>query len=413
MMEKEWCTVNDFIELWGVSGHDVAGFMRQGLLKPYRRLGNKMAMDIQFGLPNKNKPLRQIESDVRHNVVILKTEGAPVILSGEINYGVVRRLPTEVIRDEEIRQVSGMSSSYRTPTEQEIQDISKLLYQSQPDGYYIPVPAIKIMGSFSFLLGPEKLSDVVSSFLFRRKDVNRFAAENCFPLLDQGDEEQLTASESIKPTLPEDIKPSIAAENYFRHEGGGWSIGFQGEQGVFKDHKYIRYISMILGGRGEGIKCLELFRAADGNSFDAGVISSGRSLEEGLSQDSVCKDQEVSKNKLHRIEQIRSELDKEQDPLIIAELEDELRRMGDSLKRMNALVDNEGKPIRQPKTMPIDDPLRKKTQRAVKTALDDAYTAFEKSGLKKLARHLEKYIETDGSYGFRYCDRETQWDLKL
>jgi len=413
MMEKEWCTGNDLINLWSVSNHDIAGFMRQGLLKPYRRLGNKAAIDIQYGLSGRNKPLGQIESDVLNNIVILKTEEAPVILDGEINYGVVRRLTKGIISDEEIRQVSGMSSSYRIPTEQEIQDLSKLLYKAQPDGYYLPVPPIKIMGSYSFFLGSEKLSDVAGSLFFQRKDVNRFAAENCFPLLWPDDEEQPIADEPKKQTLPTDMKPSLSAENYFRHEGGGWSIGFQGEQSVFKDYKYIRYILMILEGHGKGIKCSELFRAADDNAFHIGIMSSGQSLDEGLSQDSSWKDQEVSRNKLKEIEQIRSELDKESDPVVKIELEERLRKMENSLKKMNALVDKTGKPIRQPKKMPIDDPLRKKAQRAVKTALDDAYIAFRKAGLEKLANHLEKYMKSDGSYGFRYSDSETHWDLKL
>lgn len=415
MMKKKWCTGNDLINFWSVSDKDIADFMTKGLLKPYYRLGNKAAMDIKYGLPNRNKPLSQIESEVRNNILILKTEEAHVIIGGEINYGVVRQLSKGIIIDEEITQVSRMSSSYRIPTEQEINILSKFLYEAQPDSHYLAVPEVKVMGNyyFSFMSETDRLPSVASRLSFRRDDVNRFAAENCLPLLWPDDEEQPIADEPLKQTLPSEIKPTKAAENYFYHEGGGWRIGFQGEKGTFPNHKYIRCISMLLERQGKEITCLELVHAVEYNALQAVAMSSGELLDESLSQNNIYKDEEVSNNTIRKMEQISSEIQNENDPIIIAELRAEFKKLKDSIERMNILVEKEGRPTGRCKKQLIDDPLRKKAQGTVSKGLGNEYKALRKSGLKKLAKHLEKCIQPAGHYDFQYSDTETHWDLKL
>jgi hypothetical protein len=80
---------------------------------------------------------------------------------------------------------------------------------------------------------------------------------------------------------------------------------------------------------------------------------------------------------------------------------------------MNPIVDEEGDDARPPKWQRRDDPQRKTAQHAVRNSLENAYSVFKKSGLKKLANHLENKIRTAGDYNFYYADSETPWDIIL
>lgn len=264
-MDKEWCTGNDLIKLWGVTDRDITGFIKKGLLKPYLRLGNKMAMSIQYGLPNSNKPLSQIESEVRNNIRIFKNEKSSIIIGSEINYGVVWRLSNEIIIDEEIRQVPRMSSSYRIPTEQEVKSLSKLLCEKQPDSTYIPVPSHAVRGHhyFGFMSEEDTFPAVASRLFFQKEDVHRFAEEYCFPMSSSSEEEQTISVNLQKKTSPDDLDTFIrsiqfcfVSDTEIKIRGGGKNakiydmkaVGFQKEKSkvwkafitilTSKDHLY-------------------------------------------------------------------------------------------------------------------------------------------------------------------------------
>ena len=201
-------------------------------------------------------------------------------------------------------------------------------------------------------------------------------------------------------------------KNFFHHEGTGWRIGFQGEKGIFRDYKYIRYISMLLEKPGKPITALDLFHAADTNDHRYENMSREQALDEGLSFAVTYKDDEVSTKQCKEFEKLISDIKNETDPLIKSELEVEWARKISELKKMNAIV-VDGKPAKPSRKQRIDDPHSKKAQKAVSKGLEAAYKAFEKSKMKQLAKHLRKYIRPAGDYDFQCFDAETHWDIKL
>jgi hypothetical protein len=204
----------------------------------------------------------------------------------------------------------------------------------------------------------------------------------------------------------------IPEENYFYREGIGWHIGFQGENDISPNYKYIRYITLILEKRGKPITALELVRAVDVSANQSEYMSNDQALDEDLSIGNIYKDKEVSTKQLKDIEVLQSEMERETDPLVKKELKDEFDQKVKALKKMNALVNDEGKPVKPHKKQRIDDPHSKRAQSAIRKGLKNAYSAFDKSRLKKLAKHLRKNIKPDGAYDFKYCDIETHWKIK-
>lgn len=235
--------------------------------------------------------------------------------------------------------------------------------------------------------------------------------------VDQGLALQETKSEPAdlkkRPEQGDKEKAFEEIENYLHHEGAGWRIGFQGEKGNFMDYKYIRYISLLLGTPGKSIRALELVRAVDGSPSQAECLTKEQALDEDLSLDRISKHEEISTKKVREFEKLLADIEKETDPIVKREMEEEYERKIEPLMKMNVLVDDEGKPAHPSKKQKLDDPHAKKAQSSVKKALANAYSAFKKSGLKKLASHLEKNIRPAGDYDFWYCDTETYWDIKL
>lgn len=199
-----------------------------------------------------------------------------------------------------------------------------------------------------------------------------------------------------------------SVENYFHREGNGWRIGFQGEKGFFNNVKYIRCVSTLLEKPGQAITALEIEHAVDYNAHISECMSEDQALNEGLSFHSTYKDyDEISNNLLERLNKLKSDMETETDPLIKKE----------NAMKYNSEFERITKKYCDPKTsrprkQRLDDTFKKKSQGNVKKAIDRAYKAFEKAGLKKLAIHLKKNIKPDGNYDFRYRDTTTPWDIK-
>jgi hypothetical protein len=171
----------------------------------------------------------------------------------------------------------------------------------------------------------------------------------------------------------------------------------------------IRYISLLLEKRGKPIGALELIRAVD--DYTSEKISVEQALDEGLSVGKNYRDDEISDKKVGEFEKLLSDIDQETDPLVKRELEEEYKKKKANLLKMNLLVDGDGLPARPPKKQKLDDPHGKTAQHAVRKGLENAYSVFNNSGLKKLAKHLEDKIKTAGNYDFCYYDSETPWDI--
>ena len=157
------CTCDDLMKLWGVSAGDIADFMMESSLLAYHLRGNRNIIDLKKGLPTTVKPLNHIESEIRKNIVVNETCNEPIIIEGEINYKMIYRSSKEITLDEQIEQMlNSTSSSYRSPNEDEVKELSELLYESQPRDYYDPVylycdigvfrPRLKILKMRKFLL---------------------------------------------------------------------------------------------------------------------------------------------------------------------------------------------------------------------------------------------------------------------
>ena len=106
-------------------------------------------------------------------------------------------------------------------------------------------------------------------------------------------------------------------------------------------------------------------------------------------------------------------IEHETDPLVKRELQEEYDKKIKYLKKMNAIVDEEGRDARPPKLQRRDNPHRKTAQNVIRKSLENAYSAFKKSGLKKMASHFKKNIRPAGDYDFQYRDTETYWNIKL
>ena len=409
-------TGNDLIKLWGVSAQDIVDFMRKGYLKAYKFICNKNVTAVKYGLPWKNKTKSQIENEICANIVILNVNNEPLVVDGKINDRVVYRRSEEISIDKRIKQIKTPPSSYREPMEEELNIITRILCESQPDTFFLPLRNEVLFDPISrlFMKDSPPLYEEVKTLYFYRDNINSFADDHCLPLLEPPANAVVIMAPPKEQEVAADKQTTIAAaENYFYHEGNGWRIGFEGEKATFPDRKYIRYVALLIANQGETIRALNLVHAVDGNSCQTEFISENQALDLGLSLAKICRDDEISFTQVREIETLLSDMNQESDPLIKKELKAEYDKKMKVLHNMNRLVDDDGNRAQPPTKVTLDDPHSKKAQKLVRKGLDAAYLAFKKAKLKKLSKHLENSIKTGGKYDFFYSNRGIPWDIKL
>jgi hypothetical protein len=277
---------------------------------------------------------------------------------------------------------------------------NKPLSKIMADVYALPLPSIKLFGRHSFF--KTGLKEEVGQLLFDSKEANELAIEHGLPPLwppeegEQIEEQQIQTLQGIQ---------AHDSGNYFIHEGGIWHIGFKGEKGAIADHKYIKYIAYILQGNGNDVKCREMVSAV--NLVGGASMSAKEADNQGLHQNNIVKDKEVSVKVQQELVKLLQEKESETDPLIREEIEHDINRIKNKIMKMNS-----NKLDRLPGNH-LDNPASKKAQDLVRFGLKSGYAAFRKAGLKNLATHLERHIKPSGSYDFRYTDTDSKWEIKL
>ncbi len=414
---KDFCTGNELMKAWNVSGQDIVDFMLKGWLDAFKFIENSNVASLKYKLPNKYNTLSHLQDEVSKSIVIDRSSTEAVIINGDINHDIVFQKAKKLSVDVRIQPTSKLSSSYRLPTEQECEDLASFLYQAQPDSWFSPIfsgnetPPWSRKISLSIMSHSMPTKDIVKDLYFNISDVNDFAEEHCLPLIKQSDGQQVYINKPPNREVQTAKQSNISATNYFHREGNGWNIGFEGKRAIFPNYKYIRYIAFLLERPCMHLSALDLQIAVDADFNTQGQISKKQALDEGLSLSHSMKDHEVSLNQLRETEKLINKYDDESDPLIKFDLKRELDQKTKTLCKMNSLVDEDGNPSKPPKNHKIDDPQKKMAQKIIKKALANACEAFKKGGLKKLAKHIEENIKPSGNYDFCYRDFHTRWDI--
>jgi len=221
--------------------------------------------------------------------------------------------------------------------------------------------------------------------------------------------EQVNKNVKLHGQVVQEVTKNQTAEYYFRRKGGVWSIRFEGTEYPFRDYQYIRCIALIVEQKGKPIKCMKLVQALAG--CQSGYFEAESALDEGLSIGHTYQDDEVTKKKIKRFLHINNKLERETDPLIRKEYEDERDKLEDYFLNRNRVVDKDGRPARRAKIVRKDAPFDRKAQDDISKKLKRAYQVFRKQSAKKLANHFSRKIGTAGNYDYAYTDPNISWDV--
>lgn len=189
------------------------------------------------------------------------------------------------------------------------------------------------------------------------------------------------------PTVPVET----SAVNFFTREDAIWHIGFEGTEARIKHIVGLRYIGYLLEKPGTSIPCKELCRAASGTT-PSDAMSESEAISEGLnigSKRQPASDYKAKEEYLKRYHTLANELDNVEDNPEGATIRKEIER---------EMVELE--PFLMERKFP--DKNMTNQQSAVRKALDRAYAAIKKAGLKDIEKHLRDNIKTDRNYGLTY-----------
>ena len=401
---KDCLTGNDLINLWHVLAQDIVDFMRKGFLKAYKYIDSKMIMDLKYPkLTNKNKTLKQIKSEVEENIVIFNIDDEPIIIGEKINHKVVYRTSEEIMVDNQIKYITKPLSDYRPLTGKEINMITRNLFESQPDTYFLPayrdeIDFFPLLEMFQKDIPP--LSEEVKELYFHRDDINRFAEEHCLPMMGSViDEEIIMMAAQEKESMS---GKQIKADNFFTRENRDlWHIGFEGEDVRIKHIDGLLYIGYLLDPLrepGKSISCRDLYQAASGQ-MPYITISEDEAINQDLHVGS--SKQSIGIDKARKI--CSEEYEELQVKLSLASMEEQ-EKIKEKMAKLESYLNI--------KDRIFVDPNDKKVQTNIKKRLDKAYEVISKANMKDMAKYLCNHIKTDDAYGLRYTGSK-MWEVTI
>jgi len=260
--------------------------------------------------------------------------------------------------------------------------------------------------------------DNINIFLFKREDVNQFAQDHGYPMIDDQTgfgKSGTNEGTEVTETGPEkaQAKPNALASsqpvNFLHKECGDiWHIGFEGKKIRVNPLDGFLYIAEILRQKqGVSVSCVALRQVVPGR-VRKNVMPEGAVMDEGLYSDHGKQAINTPKTKveyLKRYQQLRNKL---------SEIEDlqEHERPPDANFEKKEIEEEMSKIELALKEKTFNEPNAKKAQINVSSRIKDAYNVIQKAGMKELAKHLEKNIKPDGAFGLRYLGT-LSWDVVI